>query len=201
MSAKRTTPSARKAAFNARRAEIAKHYATMSNADIGKMLGMTAHRVGQEAGRMGIKKPPPVKVVLVRKEKYSPWNDTNLLLDALYATTRTSELAELLGMPVAAVYQAANKRGLAKDKELCAQWISETKRATRLEKQTERPNAEQQFNIKGPPPMNQAQIAQREKERFSYPPDALPWRAQAMQGPAWVPPPMTYRGQTQRSTA
>ena len=44
-------------------------------------------------------------------------------------------------------------------------------------------------------PMSAAMRARMEKERFVYPPGQLPWRAERMLGPVYVPTGMTYRGQ------
>ena len=49
--------------------------------------------------------------------------------------------------------------------------------------------------VKGPPPLTPEQLAKREKERFVYSPESMPWRAQKMLGDVYVPTGMTYRGQ------
>lgn len=49
--------------------------------------------------------------------------------------------------------------------------------------------------VRGPTPLTPAQRARREKERFVYSPESMPWRAQKMLGDVYVPVPVTYRGQ------
>ena len=63
-------------------------------------------------------------------------------------------------------------------------------RALRRAESTPKPE-----KFKMPTKMSAAIRARMEKERFAYTPETLPWRAERMLGPVYVPTGMTYRGQ------
>lgn len=56
------------------------------------------------------------------------------------------------------------------------------------------------YSIKSAQPLTKAQLEQRKKERFAYPPGQLPWRAERMHGPVYVPAETSYRGQQKSTT-
>lgn len=68
--------------------------------------------------------------------------------------------------------------------------VGRTERALRRAESTPKPE-----KFKMPTKMSAAIRARMEKERFAYTPETLPWRAERMLGPVYVPTGMAYRGQ------
>lgn len=206
-------------AIDARRKLVAKYFPSMSGQDLAKKIGVGITTICNDAKALGLKKSAAYKASVMSSAMLSEttiWHaPLREVAELMYPVMGNVALGDLLGLSQHAIGAYAYKHGLKKDKatRVALQMQANEQRALTALKtaarrrraaperrmqgsDSERPNVQ----LKGPPPMSQAQIAQREKERFSYPPDALPWRAQAMQGPAWVPPPLSYRGQIQRST-
>lgn len=196
-------------AIAARRAYLQKHYATTGNAELATALGVTAHIIKNDANALRLQKTHEHRSKAstqnnAKRKGRQVWTEAmEQELAALYPCNSSVALALHFGMPARHIAKKAYVLGIKKDKDAMPK--PEPKpRQTAKPKLKPKPAAkakpaEQErthYQVKGPPPMTAEQRAKKEKERFTYAPGALPWRAAAMLGPAWVPPPLSYRGQT-----
>lgn len=139
------------------------------------------------------------------KKKEFKWRETlKDFLELMFPVMPTREISELMGLEMETIASAAKTWHLKKERSVILQNKAAGANALN-QKKREVDQKSQSFAIKtsipkAPPPLTAAQIARREKERFYYPPEALPWRAEKMRGPVYVPESVSYRGQTQRST-
>lgn len=139
------------------------------------------------------------------KKKEFKWRETlKDFLELMFPVMPTREISELMGLEMETIANAAKTWHLKKERSVILRNKAAGANALN-QKKREVDQKSQSFAIKtsipkAPPPLTAAQIARREKERFVYPPGQLPWRAERMRGPVYVPAGMSYRGQTQRST-
>lgn len=153
---------------------LRKEWGITPTAELEEKLGKTRKRIYNAVIRYDVTrnikpKPPPKPKVIKEPKPREPriWVEWRLkMLDEQYATTNSDVLAQQLGVATSTVKTMAATRKLKK--------LKKSERSARFSR--------------GEP------ILKSTSEKFEYL-NGLPWRAECLQGPAWIPPPLTYRGQ------
>ena len=190
------------AAIKARRAKVAKLYPHMSNADVAKKVGASETTIVSDVKAMGIKKSPEyLKAINNRiSEGRYRWEPLRGIMELVYPVMAADQLSELFGMPPSIIRHQANIWGLKKQKDARARSMVRNNRARKGLPMDGAQNGPEFSAIgksgpKMPPPMTPAMLARMERERFSYPDGALPFRARPMFGPLLTGYDLSYRGQ------
>lgn len=172
------------------------HYATTPTAAIADALGIKASSVSAMATRAGIRKAPAYLSQMRREKNTRPLKWTPELLQKvreLYPTTKNAIITERLGITIGSLSALSTRFGLKKLR--LPPKPAAPKRATVVIAPMRGPKLTA-ISHRIAPPMSAAERARRAAERITYPPGQTPWKARIMQGPAWAPDWMQYRGQT-----
>ena len=197
-----------------RRELVKRHYPHVSNDALSVWLGVDKKTIHADNRAFGLRKTKELKSIIQSRTQQdtSPWQPPLVeILELMYPVMCAEDLSDLLGLSVNVIRKKAYYHGwkrlqnLDDNRPLCAPRPKAKAKAAPA-KAVKKPikAAAKKPEVRAanlPSPMSAAQLARREKERFYYPPEALPWRAEKMRGPVYVPESVSYRGQTQRSTA
>lgn len=194
-----------------RRELVKRHYPHVSNDALSVWLGVDKKTIHADNRAFGLRKTKELKSIIQSRTQQgtSPWQPPLVeILELMYPVMCAEDLSDLLGLSVNVIRKKACYHGwkrvsnLDDSRPLCRPKPAKRPAVSKSPAKTAKP-AQQKSSaptVKLPPPLTAAQLARREKERFYYPPEALPWRAEKMRGPVYVPESVSYRGQTQRST-
>ena len=123
--------------------------------------------------------PKPTRNCLPRGP--SVWTPERIaLLRKIYPTHTTDAVARELGVSTKAVNVRASAMGLTKHKAP--------------------PPSAARPNPRHGHPMTDAERARHARERITYPPDQLPWKARAMFAPSTDLPDLSHRSSSHRAT-
>ena len=147
--------------------DLDRAYADQPTAALALRYGKSEDAVRAAARKRGLHKNPAQARPPEQPRAARPFRapENRAALANLFATTPAAKLAELFGCTVQSVRRQVRILGLKKPQATLTSIHAADKRPT------------------GTAPA----------ARITYPAGALPWRAQAMLGPAWEPPPLTHR--------
>lgn len=189
------------------RALVAAHYRHMTNPDLAELIGGTVKDVLRFNRVAKMKKTREVqkKLQVQLQRSRSIWQGAFLEVFVLMFPVMTNvEISDLMGVSRSAISQHAGKLGLRKDKRerprketkpITQRVLATAKKAAPVRGAPAPKERHTQAVAKAPPPMTPAMRARMEKERFHYPEGQLPWRAERMRGPVYIPTELHYRGQ------
>lgn len=195
------TPATRARAINWRRQQVIKMHPTESLGQMADALGVPRSTIESDCKTLGLKKTTAQRAQAIAKARGPTtfWNSEMIeILLLMYPVMPAADVAVLLGINSDAVSNKAYKLRLKKRRK--------TPKATQTAPPKPKASAANAAPAttraaapppayRGPPPMTAAQIAQREKQRITYPPDQLPWKARAMWGPSTGLPDLSHRSQ------
>lgn len=162
-----------------REAFVRANYQTMTERAMAKHCGVKTSCIESLCNRLGLKKTD--------KPRPLPWTpEQTKKFKRLFASHSNKDLAVMFERTVSAIEYKSSALGLKKSSEYRL-----VKAPAAAKRSLEAP---QRMPIGGLGPMDSPRVHTWQKERITYTPETLPWKARALAQP-WTPPSLAYRGQ------
>ena len=180
-----------------RREQVRLLFPSHSYLEIAAKLGVSHATIESDCRALNLKKTTAQRATAMLKGRAKAsgkvfWSTEMVeILELMYPAMTAADVAELLGVSEDGVSNKAGKLKLKKREKA----PKAAKAALPKPKPAPKPEPERiALTVqRGAPPMTTAQIAQREQQRITYPPDQLPWKARVMWGTTGGLPDLSHR--------